>query len=402
MSVSNDPIRSTPLITTGDTIPEDIYNIAYWGDGYFSVSDDGNLHITLPEHHKNATPFSADIATIVEACQAKNLRLPLLIRITNILRHRVQRLCQAFQHAFDQLAIADGRYTAIYPIKVNQHKHVVDEILAGARDAHPIARVGLEAGSKPEFIAAFASLPDPSTLLICNGYKDEEYLSLAVNLVPLCEKAGISPNLGIRVRLHSTGKGNWQNTGGDKGKFGLTAPQLLQLIGQLKQKSWLSNLQLLHVHIGSQISDIQDVARCLTEVGRYLIELKRLGAPCTYLDVGGGLGVDYEGTASDHYHSINYSMEEYALTVTRVLNDVCTEAGITIPHLLTESGRALTAHHAVLLTHVVDREQHSEFPPDVMIAHAQATEPSDATSTPATEHPILHTLAELCTACRAP
>lgn len=397
------------LIDSND--PEDIYNTAFWGDGYFSVTPSGNLQVSVPSDETaspaSAIALSAQISDIIETCKSAELSLPLLVRVTNILEHRAKRLCLAFHEAFNTLGIADsGEYTAIYPIKVNQQKRVVETLVGAGKD--PAVSIGLEAGSKPELVAALSSLPDRDTLLICNGYKDYEYLALAVNamrlgyavvivieklsefetLLLICKQLGIKPRLGMRARLNSTGKGNWQNTGGEKGKFGLSAIQLVSFIQSLKNEDWLDQLDLLHVHIGSQISDIQDIARCLTEVGHYYHELKKMGAPCTYVDVGGGLGVDYEGTASSNYHSINYSMEEYALTVTKVIHQVCEQAQLPMPHLLTESGRALTAHHAILLTDVVDSEQVGE-------SLSCALEPAET-------HPSVEQLAALSNACQGP
>lgn len=395
--------------------PEDIYNTAFWGDGYFSVTPNGNLQVSVPSDETPSITLSAQIAQIIKTCQSAELSLPLLVRVTNILQHRAKRLCHAFQNAFNTLELGtSGQYTAIYPIKVNQQKRVV-ETLVSAGDTDGV-NIGLEAGSKPELIAALSSLPDRETLLICNGYKDYEYLALAVDamrlgykvmivveklsefetLLPICKQIGIKPNLGVRVRLNSTGKGNWQNTGGEKGKFGLSAIQLLSFIESLKKEDWLDQLDLLHVHIGSQISDIQDISRCLTEVGHYYHELKKTGAPCSYVDVGGGLGVDYEGTASSNYHSINYSMEEYALTVTEVLHRVCEQAELPLPHLLTESGRALTAHHAILLTDVVDSEHIGET------LSSQLNNNINNSLNNTEVHPNVEQLAKLCDACKGP
>ncbi|HXH04796.1 MAG TPA: biosynthetic arginine decarboxylase, partial [Candidatus Competibacteraceae bacterium] len=261
---------------------------------------------------------------------------------------------------------------AVYPIKVNQQRSVVGEILRAGR-----GRVGLEAGSKPELMAVLA-LSEPGGTVICNGYKDREYIRLALigralglNLFIVVEKLseipliveeaaalGIRPQLGIRVRLASMGAGKWQNTGGEKSKFGLSASQLLHAVHALKAAGLLDCLQLLHCHLGSQIANIRDIQRGLREVGRYYGELHRLGVPIRTVDVGGGLGVDYEGTGSRSDCSTNYSVQEYANNVVRTLWEVCAERrGLPHPDLITESGRALTAHHAVLITNIIDHEE---------------------------------------------
>jgi arginine decarboxylase len=305
------------------------------------------------------------------------LRLPLLVRCSDVLADRLARLQAAFARSIADHEYSGG-YTAIYPIKVNQQRGVAGELVnAGANG------FGLEAGSKPELMAVLA-LARPGSVVICNGYKDREYVRLALigrrlglmsfiviekpsELRTVIEEAralGVEPLLGVRVRLASIGAGKWQNTGGDKAKFGLNPRQLLDLLRDLNDAGLSDRLKLLHFHMGSQISNVRDIARGMREATRYVVELRRAGIDLRYVDVGGGLGVDYEGTRSRSDCSINYSMEQYASTIVQPLAEVCREHGIVPPHVLTEAGRAMTAHHAVLVVNVseVERAQQGAVP----------------------------------------
>lgn len=342
-----------------------LYGIQHWGNGYFDINESGHVMMQLP----NEPERCVDVFKLATQLKSDGLRWPLLIRFTDIVHDRVQRL----QKAFNQAISATGqtsRYTAIYPIKVNQQKSVIQHILAGGGD-----QVGLEAGSKPELVAVLGSAPTGSTI-ICNGYKDREYLRLALigrqmghsifivvekpsELTETLEesaKLGIEPLFGIRVRLYSLGKGKWQNTGGEKSKFGLSAAQALTMIETLKQANKLDCLQLLHFHMGSQIANIRDIQSGMLEASHYFAELNRLGAHIRVVDVGGGLGVDYEGSRSRSDCSINYTVQEYANTIVRSVHSVCVEYDLPLPEFLTEAGRAMTAHHAVLITNVIDTD----------------------------------------------
>ncbi len=343
-----------------------LYNIQYWGDGYFDINAAGNVAMCVPGNPAQQVDLHA---LAMRVHNEEGMRFPLLVRFVNVLHDRVQRL----QGAFNQ-AIADcgqsSQYTAIYPIKVNQQRSVVQEILKGGG-----TQVGLEAGSKPELMAVLGSAPTGSTI-ICNGYKDREYLRLALigrqmghrifivvekpsELAETLEEAtklGIEPLLGIRTRLYTLGKGKWQNTGGEKSKFGLSAAQALHMLEQLQAAGKLDCLQLLHFHMGSQIANIQDIQRGMREASRYFAELHRLGANIRVVDVGGGLGVDYDGSRSRNECSINYSLQEYANTIVRSVQDVCEEYELPFPDFISESGRGLSAHHAVLITNVIDTD----------------------------------------------
>ncbi len=341
------------------------WSIPHWGEGYFDVGDAGTM-LVRPRREGTAL----DLAAIVADARSRGARLPLLVRFADILNDRRERQQRAFAKAMADWDYPGG-YTAIYPIKVNQQKNVAGELAANGGEGF-----GLEAGSKPELMAVLA-LARRGSIVICNGYKDREYIRLALigrrlgldifiviekpsELRYVIEEAaalGVEPLLGVRMRLKSLGAGKWQNSGGDKAKFGLTPRQLLTLIDELAAAKLTHTLKLLHFHMGSQMSNVRDIARGMREAVRYFVELSQLGLPIRYMDVGGGLGVDYEGTRSRSDCSINYGLDQYASSVVGALAEACTENGLEPPHVLTESGRALTAHHAVLVVNVSEVEQ---------------------------------------------
>ncbi len=343
------------------------YNIEHWGDGFFDVNAKG--HITTRPRNNAAHP-GVDLYEIAHEIRDAGLNWPVLVRVTHILHDRIDQLCGAFTKAAEEEGY-QGRHTAVYPIKVNQQRTVVQHILAHGGD-----RVGLEAGSKPELMVVLAHANANQGVIVCNGYKDREYIRLALigqqlghQVYIVVEKLseldlvlaeakdlGVRPTLGIRVRLASIGKGKWQNTGGEKSKFGLSATQVLAVVDRLKQLDMVDILQLVHCHLGSQLANIRDIQTGMNEVARYYSELRRLGAPIHKVDVGGGLGVDYEGTRSRSSCSMNYSVQEYANDVVHALWDICVANKLPHPDIITESGRAMTAHHAVLITDVIDYE----------------------------------------------
>lgn len=343
-----------------------LYSINHWGNGYFDINEQGNVSLCTPNNPQQQVDLY-DLAMRVH--KEDGMRFPLLLRFVNVLHDRVQRLQQAFNEAIAASG-QDSCYTAIYPIKVNQQRSVVEQIIRGGGE-----QIGLEAGSKPELIAVLGSAPLGSTI-ICNGYKDREYLRLALvgkqmghrifivvekpsELIEVLEEGenlGIEPLLGVRVRLYSLGTGKWQDTGGEKSKFGLSAAQALHMIETLRAADKLDCLQLLHFHMGSQIANIQDIQRGMREASRYFAELRQLGANIQVVDVGGGLGVDYDGSRSRNVCSINYTLKEYANVVVRSMLDVCEEYDLPLPDFVTESGRGMTAHHAVLIVNVIDTE----------------------------------------------
>ncbi|OOZ36387.1 biosynthetic arginine decarboxylase [Solemya velesiana gill symbiont] len=341
------------------------YGISRWGGGYFGINPDG--HVTVRPDRKGDAQI--DLYQLASEVRQSGLSLPVLVRFTDILHDRVAALCSSFSEAFEEFSY-QGRYTAVYPVKVNQQRSVVEEILAKGRGC-----VGLEAGSKPELMAVLGqSLP--GGVIVCNGYKDREYVRLAliglrlghrvyIVIEKLSELAmvlqesrdlGVEPLLGVRIRVSVAAVGNWQDSGGEKAKFGLTAGQLLALVEQLKSEDKLDRLQLLHSHIGSQIPNLRDIRQCMDEVARFYGELRLLGADIQVVDVGGGLGVDYEGTATRHFCSMNYGPGAYAREVVKALSRICDEQALPCPDIFSESGRALTAHHAMLMVNVIDFE----------------------------------------------
>lgn len=370
------------------------YNLPHWSGGYVDVNTAGRL-VVHPRRDRSRGEI--DLYALAREIAGAGLPLPVLVRFTDILADRLDALCGAFEAARRTHGYPGG-YTAVYPIKVNQQRVVVQTIVR-----HGGARVGLEAGSKPELMAVLGALPPGDGVIVCNGYKDAEYVRLALMARRLGHRAyiviekrseldlvlaesrrlGVKPLLGVRARLASIGAGKWQNTGGEKSKFGLSAAQLIEAIERLRAAGALDSLQLLHFHLGSQISNIRDIQTGLGEALRIYQELRRLGAPIGVLDAGGGLGVDYEGTRSRSYYSINYSVEEYANNIVRALAEFCAQEKLPAPEIYTESGRALTAHHAVLITNLIDHEP--------VEAAAPAALPDDA---PPVLHDLARTLAE--------
>ncbi|NIJ82742.1 arginine decarboxylase [Xanthomonas cannabis] len=344
------------------------YSIPHWADGYFDVNAAGHVVVS-----PTAGGPSVSLPEVVDAARAAGAKLPLLVRFPDILGQRLGKLQAAFAQAQSEWDYAGG-YTAVYPIKVNQHRGV-----AGTLAGHHGDGFGLEAGSKPELMAVLA-LSRPGGLIVCNGYKDREYIRLALigrklglqtfiviekpsELKLVLEEAralDVKPGLGVRMRLASLGAGKWQNSGGDKAKFGLSPRQVLDLWKTLRDTEYADCLQLLHFHMGSQISNVRDIANGMREATRYFVELSRLGAKISHVDVGGGLGIDYEGTRSRSYCSINYGLHSYASNIVQPLASACEEHGLTPPRIVTECGRAMTAHHAVLIANVSEVEQAPE------------------------------------------
>lgn len=340
------------------------YSIAHWSEGYVDIGPDGQL--CMQPFGVSTTKIA--LAEVIQHAERGGLKLPLLLRFIDILADKRQRMQQAFMRAM-QANHYHGRYTAVYPIKVNQNRSVAGELAASGDE-----NFGLEAGSKPELIAVLAL--SKGGIVICNGYKDREYIRLALigrklgldvfiviekpsELKLVIEEArdvGVDPLLGVRMRLASIAGGKWQNTGGDKAKFGLNPGQLMDLLSELDANGLRNALKLVHFHMGSQISNVRDIAGGMREAVRYYVELNKLGFDIRYVDVGGGLGVDYEGTRSRSYCSINYGLDQYAATIVQPVAEACREHGIAPPHLITEAGRAMTAHHAVLIANVSEVE----------------------------------------------
>lgn len=340
-----------------------LYAIQQWGDGYFSINDRG--HVCVKPQSTSKT--EVDLFEAAQTLLGKGLNLPVLIRFTDILPDRIRRLQQAFDQARANHAYA-GHYTPVYPIKVNQQGNVVASIVSAEH-------IGLEAGSKPELLAILG-LAKPGGTIVCNGYKDRFYIRMALmgqlmglsvfiviekpsELELILEEAAklqVRPLIGLRVRLSTISAGKWQNSGGEKSKFGLHANEVLQLVGGLKAAGMLDCLRLMHFHMGSQIANIHDIKLALKEAGQFYRQLRDLGANITTVDAGGGLGVDYDGSGSRRECSINYSMREYADNIVRAFAETSRAYGLPQPDIITESGRAITAHHAVLITNVTEVE----------------------------------------------
>jgi arginine decarboxylase len=341
----------------------ELYEVGRWGKGYFAISDAGNVLV----HPTKDVNQAIDLKQLADDLQARGIDLPLLIRFSDILRHRLGDIHDAFQGAIAQHSY-NGRYTCVYPIKVNQQRQVVEEVLAFGTPFD----FGLEAGSKPELLAVMAMATN-GTPIICNGFKDAEYIETAMlaqkigrTIIPVvekytelelileyAEKVGVRPMIGMRVKLAARGGGRWQSSGGYRSKFGLTVAEILQGLEHLKSLGMQDCFKLLHFHLGSQIPNIRIVKAALNEAARVYTELARAGAGLEYLDVGGGLGVDYDGSQTNFESSMNYTLQEYANDVVYHIQTVCDDAGVAHPTIVSESGRAVVAYHSVLVFNVL-------------------------------------------------
>jgi arginine decarboxylase len=338
-----------------------------WGLGYFRINADG--HVTV---HPDLDPKRGlDLYNLAMDLSAQGVGLPLLLRFSDILKSRIEALATNFAAAIQEFGY-EGKYTTVYPIKVNQQRHVVQEILEFGT---PFG-VGLECGSKPELQAILGLNESTDHIIVCNGYKDEEFMRLALMgqkcghtvvlvleqlneydvLCRVAEEMGVVPTIGVRIKLATEGSGRWAKSGGEKSKFGLSAVELIKLLDRLEEDGRKDWLKLVHFHLGSQITDIRFIKAGLEEIGRYYAELAGMGFGLEYVDVGGGLGVDYDGSRSTRTASMNYSIREYANDIVYTLGTVCRTRGLPMPNLISESGRALTAHHSLLLVNVIDVE----------------------------------------------
>src|SRR5215208_439587 len=341
----------------------ELYEVARWGHGYFSVNAAG--HVVA---HPTKNPAQGiDLKQLIDRLQLRGISLPVLIRFTDILKHRLGEIHAAFQAAIAQHQYQGG-YSCVYPIKVNQQRQVVEEVLKFGR----AYKFGLEAGSKPELLAVVA-VADNDTPIICNGFKDAEFIETAMlalkigrNIIPVvekytelglilecAEKIGVRPQIGMRVKLATRGSGRWQSSGGFRSKFGLTVTEIMRGLDELKARGMQDCLKLLHFHLGSQITNIRIVKGALNEAARVYTELAKLGGGLQYLDVGGGLGVDYDGSQTNFESSMNYTLQEYANDVIYHVQTVCDEANIPHPTIISESGRAGVAYHSVLVFNVL-------------------------------------------------
>ncbi|MCP9830539.1 biosynthetic arginine decarboxylase [Synechococcus sp. HJ21-Hayes] len=348
--------------TTADSAA--LYGLDRWGDPYFSVNSRGHV-LVQPQGERGG---SLDLVELVQGLQGRNLGLPLLIRFDDILEDRLERLHAAFGRAIAQYGYG-GRYQGVFPVKCNQQRHVVEELVASGKRWH----FGLEAGSKAELLIALSLIDDPEALLICNGYKDQRYIETAIlarrlgrqpvvvieqpdeveRIIRASRELGAAPFIGIRAKLSSRSTGRWGSSVGEKAKFGLAIPDVLTTVEALREAGLLADLRLLHFHVGSQINDIAVLKDALQEAGQIYVELTKLGAPMGYLDVGGGLGIDYDGSRTATAASTNYSLQNYANDVVATVRECCEPHGVTVPTLVSESGRAIASHFSVLVFDVL-------------------------------------------------
>lgn len=342
---------------------KELYGIPTWGKGYFDVNENGNV-IVCPEGKENP---HVDLFELTKDLQERGIRCPMLIRFPDITKERIKLLNNCFQTAIDEYQY-QGSYQGVYPIKVNQQRHLVEEIVAFGNDHN----LGLECGSKPELLIVLAMINNPNSLILCNGFKDEEYIETALLsrklgrntlivverieeislILKAAKKFKLKPKIGLRAKLQSKASGRWVDSAGARSKFGLTTSEIFKAFELLKKEKLLDCLELVHFHIGSQVPSIKTIKNSLKEGAQVYSELCRLGAKPKYLDVGGGLGVDYDGSGSTD-SSVNYNVQEYANDVVSIIQGVCEEKSVTMPTIVTEAGRALVAHHSVLVFDVM-------------------------------------------------
>ncbi|MCB1866949.1 MAG: biosynthetic arginine decarboxylase, partial [Gammaproteobacteria bacterium] len=339
-----------------------LYQVDGWGGGYFSINEKGNLEAVADAENR------IDLKLLCDKLASKGLHPPLLLRFSDMLKRRMRQIHKRFSKAIEEAGYS-GEYFGVYPIKVNQQFQVVEEIVEFGRGLH----WGLEAGSKPELYATLAMLEDIEGIIVCNGYKDSSFIELALIglklgkrvfivvekpneldlILSIARRIGVDPLIGLRCRLATTSNGFWDDSGGDMSKFGLSASELLKAINKLSDAGMLASLKLLHFHIGSQVPEVRRIKEAMQEAAHYYVEARRLGAPIEFMDVGGGLGVNYDGSISNSVSSVDYSLQEYANCIVWTMKEVCEEQGLVEPHIISESGRAVVAHHSVLIVNAL-------------------------------------------------
>jgi arginine decarboxylase len=354
---------------------EKYYGLKNWGKGHFKIDEEGYLKVLPLLDSKGIRIFD-----IIKEAKSKGYDLPLTIRIQDLLQTRVKELNQTFLDAIKQEAYS-GSYQGVFPIKVNQMREVLEEIL----EAGEAYNYGLECGSKPELMIALAHHKNLNSLIICNGYKDDAFIRLALygnrigksvflvveqlseiqRIIRISKELGIQPKIGFRIKLSTVGEGKWARSSGEEAKFGLTSPEIVNAANNLEQAGLAHCLELIHFHIGSQVPNIQTIKRATVEATRYYCELASMGFPMKYLDVGGGLGVDYDGSMSNFESSMNYTLKEYARDVVYNIQAICKEASVTCPDIITESGRSVVASHSLLVTEVCDKISKHSIEPDL-------------------------------------
>ena len=358
---------------------EELYNITGWGTSYFGINDKG--HVVVTPRRDGVT---VDLKELVDELQLRDVASPMLIRFPDILDNRIEKMSSCFKQAAEEYGYKAENFI-IYPIKVNQMRPVVEEIISHGKKFN----LGLEAGSKPELHAVIAVNTDSDSLIVCNGYKDESYIELALLaqkmgkriflvvekmnelklIAKMAKQLNVQPNIGIRIKLASSGSGKWEESGGDASKFGLTSSELLEALDFLESKGMKDCLKLIHFHIGSQVTKIRRIKTALREASQFYVQLHSMGFNVVFVDIGGGLGVDYDGTRSSNSEgSVNYSIQEYVNDSISTLVDVSDKNGIPHPNIITESGRALTAHHSVLIFEVLETATLPEWDDEEEIA----------------------------------
>ena len=358
---------------------EELYNITGWGTSYFGINDKGHVVVT-----PRKDGVAVDLKVLVDELQLRDVASPMLVRFPDILDNRIEKMSSCFRQAAEEYEYK-GENFIIYPIKVNQMRPVVEEIISHGKKFN----LGLEAGSKPELHAVIAVNTDSDSLIICNGYKDESYIELALLaqkmgkriylvvekmnelklIAKMAKQLNVQPNIGIRIKLASSGSGKWEESGGDASKFGLTSSELLEALAYMESKGLKNCLKLIHFHIGSQVTKIRRIKTALREASQFYVQLHTMGFKVEFVDIGGGLGVDYDGTrSSSSGGSVNYSIQEYVNDSISTLVDVSDKNGIPHPNIITESGRALTAHHSVLIFEVLETATLPEWDDEEVIA----------------------------------
>ncbi|GFO61082.1 biosynthetic arginine decarboxylase [Geomonas silvestris] len=350
-----------------------VYNIGNWGADLFSINKKGNVCV----HPTPNSKYSIDLKVLVDDLIKRKIKPPILLRFMNILEGRIASISRVFKNAIHENNYP-AKYQTFYPIKVNQQRQVV-EAIANFGKKHGL---GLEVGSKPELVAAISMSAGNKLPIICNGYKDTEFIETVLyatrvgyditivveklfeleRIIEVSKRTGIIPKLGIRVKLSSKGIGKWSTSGGEDAKFGLRISEIMAAIESLKQNGLIDCVKLLHFHVGSQITKIDKIKNALIEGARIYVEMRRLGVNLEYLDIGGGLGVDYDGSKSSYFSSVNYSLEEYANDVIYQVKNICDEAGVPCPNIISESGRATVAHYSVLVTNVLNNNTQTLMP----------------------------------------
>lgn len=354
----------------------ELYNINGWGINYFGINEIG--HATVSPLKEKGPTF--DLVEIMQELSLRDIATPLLLRFPDILDNRIEKISGCFDNAIREYGFK-GKYFNVFPIKVNQQRAVLEEVVRHGKKFN----IGLEAGSKPELHAVLANMDNPESLIVCNGYKDEDFIELALLaqkmgkriflvveklneltlIMELSRRMNVRPNIGIRIKLASNGSGKWEESGGYQSKFGLNSSDLLEALSMIEKEGFTECVRLIHFHLGSQITNIRKIKAGLREVAQFYVQLHNLGVRLDFVDVGGGLGVDYDGSRSTNASSVNYSVQEYANDVIYTISDTCNRLNLPHPNMIAESGRALTAHHSILVFNVLETAAQAFFNDDV-------------------------------------